>query len=186
MLGQRVFRSMRVSCTVLRRLAQASSSSIPKPNSDFPRNVVLSQGRCQGKEAFDVCGFLPPRDWAQASSSSPQNISQRMLCFRRGFAWSEQHFAAASSARLQSRQGKRAAGELVPLGPCFSGLHVRVLGSPCQAKLSRHSHNPTVACVARDGTLCTLPSPSVGVAWPFTLALRRTRGLGQCFPHRKG
>ena len=76
---------MRVSSTVLRRLAQASSSSIQKPNSDLPTNAVLSQGRCPGKEAFAVCGFLPPRDWAQASSSSPHNNFQRMLYFRRGF-----------------------------------------------------------------------------------------------------
>ena len=52
MLGRRVFRSMPVSSTEMPGLAQASSSSIPKPNSDFPRNAVLSQGRCPGKEAF--------------------------------------------------------------------------------------------------------------------------------------
>ena len=59
MLGQREFRSMRVSSTVLRRLAQARSSSVSKPNCDFPTNAVLSQRRCPGKEPFAVCGILP-------------------------------------------------------------------------------------------------------------------------------
>ena len=73
MLGQREFRSMRISSTVLRRLAQPRRSSIPKPISDFPMNAVLSQSRCPGKEPFAVCGFLPLRDWPQATSSiSPQ------------------------------------------------------------------------------------------------------------------
>ena len=76
MLGQRVFRSMRVFSTMPRRLAQASSSIIPKPNCDFPTNAVLSQGSCTSKEVFAVCGCLPRRDWAQVSSSSLPNISQ--------------------------------------------------------------------------------------------------------------
>ena len=48
MLGQRVFRCIRVTSTELGRLAQGSSSSILKPNSDFPRNAVLSQASCPG------------------------------------------------------------------------------------------------------------------------------------------
>ena len=40
--------------------------------------------------------------------------------------------------------------------------------------------------MAQDGTLCTLPSPGVGNARPFALALRRTQGLGEFLPHRRG
>ena len=139
---------MRVPSTVLQRLAQASSSSIPKTNSDFPRNAVLSSGRCPNEEAFAVCGFLPPRDWAQASSAARTTFISQCCAFAEALVWSEQPFTAASSARLQSRQGRRAAGELVPLGPCFPRLHGRVLGSPGQSELSRHSHNRAVARLA--------------------------------------
>ena len=37
-----------VSSTILRRLAQSSSSSSPKANCDFPTNAILSQRRCPG------------------------------------------------------------------------------------------------------------------------------------------
>ena len=136
-------------------------------------------------------GFRCMRGFSHRETGLRQAAARRELlraccAFTEALAWSQQHFAAASSARLQSRQRRRAAGGLVPLGPCFPGLHVRVLGSPCQAELSRHSHNRAVACVAKEGTLCTLPTPGVGIAWPFTLALWRTRRLSQCFPHRKG
>ena len=131
-------------------------------------------------------GFSHRLTWLRQAAAARRTFLSACCASAESLAWSEQHFAAASSARLQSRQGRRAAGELVPIGPCFPGLHVRVLGSPCQAELSRHSHNLAVACVAKEGTLGTLPSPGVGLAWPFTLALRRTRGLGQCSPHRKG
>ena len=123
---------------------------------------------------------------SSGKQQQPPELLSECWAFVEALSWSEQHFAAASSASLQLSQGRRAVGELVPLGPCFPGLHVRVLGSPCQAELSRHSHNAAIARVAFDGTLCTPPSPSVGIAWPFTLAVRRTRGLGQCFRHRKG
>lgn len=67
-------------------------------------------------------------------------------------AWREPHIAAASSARLWafalSPQGRRASGELVPLGPCFPGLQVHILGSSRHAKISRHSLDPAAACVA--------------------------------------
>ena len=109
-LGQRVFRSMRVSSTEKRRLAQASSSSIPKPYSDFPWKSVLSQGRCPGNEAFAVCGFLPPRDWAQASSSSPQNISQRMMCFRRDFGFYRTALQYCILSKASVASGKKSCG----------------------------------------------------------------------------
>ena len=40
--------------------------------------------------------------------------------------------------------------------------------------------------MAKDGTLCTLPSPGSGNAWPFALAGRRAQGLGHFLPHRRG
>ena len=80
MLGQRVFRSMRVSSTELRILAQTSSSSIHKPNSDFPRNAVLSHGRCPGKAAFLVYGF-PQCETGQVAK---ELLSPWALRFRTG------------------------------------------------------------------------------------------------------
>ena len=47
-----------------------------------------------------------------------------------------------------SHQGRRVAGELVSLGPCFPGLHFGARDSRCQAELSRLNHNPEEACVA--------------------------------------
>ena len=120
MLGQRVFRSMRVSSPDLQRLGQASSSS-PKPNSDFPRNVVHSQGRCPGKEAFTVCGFRPPQTGLRQASAARRTFLSEYSAFAEALAWSEQHFAAASSARLQSRQGRRALGSSCLLGLNFPG-----------------------------------------------------------------
>ena len=148
MLGQRVFRYMRVSSTVLRGIAQASSSSIPKPNSDFPTNAVLSQGRCPGKEAFAVCGFLPPRDWARASTGSPQNTSQRMLCFRRGFVLEQTSLRRCFLSKASFASGRKSCGRAGASWALLSRAHVRVLGSTCQDELSRYSHNSAVACVA--------------------------------------
>ena len=149
MLGQRVFLSMRVSSTVLRRLAQASSCrSIPKPNSDFPRNAVLSRGDAQSKRISLYVGFSHREPGLRQAAAARRTFLSESCAFAVALAGSEQHFAAASSARLHLRQGRRAAGELVPLGTCFPGFHVRVLGSPCQVELSRHSHNRAVACVA--------------------------------------
>ena len=54
----RGFRSMRVYYTVLRRPAQARGESL-RPDSDFPKNAVLSQRGYQAKEAFALCGILP-------------------------------------------------------------------------------------------------------------------------------
>ena len=122
MLGQRVFRSIRVSSTDLQRLGQANSSS-PKPTSDFPRKVVLSQGRCPGKEAFAVCGFLPPRDRTQASSSSPQNISQRMLCFRRGFGLERTALRCCFLSKASVASGKKSFGKAVASWAMLSLAH---------------------------------------------------------------
>ena len=60
MRGQRRFRScgcITPSCGDKLRQAAAASH---RPDSDFPKNAVLSQRRCPGKEAFALCGFLPP------------------------------------------------------------------------------------------------------------------------------
>ena len=179
MLGQRVFRSMRVSSTELQRLAQASNSSIPNPTLISHGMLCFPRGDAQEKRLSLYAGFSHRETglWQAAAACRT---------FRRVFSLDRTALHCCFLVRLPSRQGRRAVGELLPIGPCFPGLHVRVLRSPCQAELSRHSHHPAVACVALDGTLCTPASPSVGIAWPFTLALRRTRGLGQCFPHRKG
>ena len=131
MLGQRVFRPMRVSFTVLWRQAQANSSSMPKPNSILPINAVLSNGRYKAKRLSLYAGFSHRETGFRQAAAARKTFLSECCDFVGALAWSEQHFAAASSASLQSRQG-RAAGELVPLGPCFPGLHVRFLGSPCQ------------------------------------------------------
>ena len=108
-----------------RRIAQASRSSIPNRNSDVPTDAVLSQGRCPGKEAFAVCGFLPPQDWAQASGSSPQIISQRMLCFRRGFGLERtalrRCFLSKASVALGKKSCRRAGASWALLSrvPCL-------------------------------------------------------------------
>ena len=186
MLWQRVFRSMRVSSTVLQRLAQASSSIIPKPNSDFPTNAVLSQGRCPGKESFAVCGLLPPRAWAQAGSSSPQNTSQRMLCFHRGFGLERTALRRCFLSKASVASGKKSCGRagsswaLLSRAPCsrpgftLPGRTKQTQPQPCNSvrSLGWHSMHTTIS--------------RVGIAWPLTLALRRTRRLGQCFSHRKG
>ena len=39
------------------KLRQAAAAS-PRPGSEFPKNAVLSQKGCPGKEAFALCGFL--------------------------------------------------------------------------------------------------------------------------------
>lgn len=127
--------------------SSGNSSSIPKPYSDVPRNAVLSQGRCPGKEAFCVVDFSNRETGLKQAAAACRTFLIECCTFTEALAWSEPHFAAASSARLQSCQGSRVAGELVPLGLCFPGLHIHVLGSPCQAELSRHSHNAAVACV---------------------------------------
>ena len=113
MLGQRVFRSMRVSSTELGRLAQASNSSIPKPNSHFPWNAVLSKGRCPDKEAFAVCGFLPSRVWAQASSCC--------CTFRRVIGLERTALHCCFLVRLPSRQGRRTGEKCCLLDHAFQG-----------------------------------------------------------------
>ena len=150
---------MRLSSTQLRRLAQASSSSIPKPNSDYPRNAVLSQGRCPGKEAFAVCGFLPARDWAQASSSSPQNISQRMLCFRRGFGLERIALRRVFLSKASVESGKKSCGRagaswaLLSRAPCsrpgftLPGRTKQTQPQPCSSvrSLGWHSMHTTIS-----------------------------------------
>ena len=150
---------MRVSSTKLRRLAQAYSSSIPKPNSDFPRNAVLSQGRCPGHEAFALCGFLPPRDWAQASSSSPQNISQRMLCLHRGFGLERTALRRCFLGKASVASGKKSCGRagaswaLLYRAPCsrprftLPGRTKQTQPQPCSSvhSLGWHSMHTTIS-----------------------------------------
>ena len=157
-LGQRVFRSMRVSSTVLRRLAQASSSSIPKPNSHFPTNAVLSQGRCPGKEAFAVCGFLPQRDWAQASNSSAEHfsvnpgLSQRLWL---GANSSLRCFLSKASVASGKKSSGRAGASwaLHSRAPCsrpgftLPGLTKEAQPKPCSSmhSLGWHSMHTTIS-----------------------------------------
>ena len=51
---------MRVYYTVLWRLAQASRSSIPETQLWIPEECCAFPQECRGKEAFALCGFLPP------------------------------------------------------------------------------------------------------------------------------
>ena len=72
MLVQRVFRSMRVSSTVLRRLAQASSSSIPY-QLRYPKECCAFPEEMPWQRGFRCMRVSPTVRLAQAkSSSSPQ------------------------------------------------------------------------------------------------------------------
>ena len=130
------------------------------------------------------------RQATKAAHRTDSDVPATAVLTQRISAWREPHFAVASSARLwsfaRSRQGRRAAGELVPLGPCFPGLQVHARASPSYADLNRHSHHPAAACVAQHGTLGLLPSPGVGKALTFAPELRQTRCLSQCLHHRRG
>ena len=150
---------MRVSSTVLRRLAQASSSSIHKPNSDFTTNAVISQCRSQGKVAFAVCGFLQPRVWAQASSSSPEIISQRMLCFLRGFVLERTALRRGFLSKASVASGKQSCGRagafwaLLSRAPCslpgftLPGRIKQTQPQPCSSErsLGWHSMHTTIS-----------------------------------------
>ena len=145
MLGQRAFRSMRVSSTELRRLAQAIAAASPNQTLMSQGTLCFPRGDAQAKRLSQV-GFSHRETGLNQATASRRTFLIECCAFTEALAWSEPHFAAASSARLQSCQGRRLAGELVPLGLCFPGLHIHVLGSLCQAELSRHSHNAAVAC----------------------------------------
>ena len=127
MLGQRVFRSMRASSTELQRQAAAASPNatlISQGTLCFPRGDALA------KRLSLYAGFSNRVTGLRQAAAARRTFLSECCAFAEALAWSEQHFAAASSARFQSRQGRRAAGELVPLGPCFPRLHDRFLGSP--------------------------------------------------------
>ena len=121
---------------------------------------MLSQGRCPGKEAFAVCGFFPPRDWAQATSSCPQNISQRMLCFRRGFGLERTALRCCfllSKASVASRKkscGRAGASwALLSRAPCsrpgftLPGRTKQTQPQPCSSvhSLGWHSRHTTIS-----------------------------------------
>ena len=143
---------MRVSSTVLRRLAQASSRSFPKPNSDFRTNALIAHRRTQGKEAVAVCGFLQPRVWAQASSSRPQNISQRMLCFLRGFVLERTALPRGFLSKASVASGKQSCGRagafwaLLSRAPCslpgftLPGRIKQTQPQPCSSERSLGWH----------------------------------------------
>ena len=65
---------------------------------------------------------------AAEETAEPTLISQRLLCFPRGFQLGANRTSLLlpqqGFGRSLSRQGRKAAGEPVPLGPCFPGLQV--------------------------------------------------------------
>ena len=93
----------------------------------------------QPAEHFSANAVLSQRLWLGAKSTL-------LLLPHQGFSRDREE--ELQEVFALSQQGSRVAGELVSLGPCFPGLHVGALDSPCQAELSRHSHNPEEACVA--------------------------------------
>lgn len=132
----------------LRPAAVASAN----PTLISQRMLCFRRGDAQAKRLSLYAGFshreTGPRQAAAAARRTDCDFSANAVLSQRLWAWSELHFAAASTARLRSRQGRRGAGEPVPLGICFPGLQVRAQGSPCQAELSRHSENTAAASVA--------------------------------------
>ena len=150
---------MQVYCTVLWRLAPASSRQHPTdPTLISQRILCFPRGDAPAKRLSLYAGFshrAANTRLRQATISAHRTDSDfpaTAMLSQRFPAWRQPHFAAASSARLWSyalsRQGRRATGELVPLGTCFPGLQVLARGLPYKAELSRHSHNPAAACVA--------------------------------------
>ena len=89
MLRKSEFRSMGVSSTVLRRVAQASSrSSIPETRLLLSTIAVLSQGDALEKRLSLYAGFPIVRMGSgkqQQQPAEPTLIYQQKLSFRRGF-----------------------------------------------------------------------------------------------------
>ena len=120
---------------------------------------MLSKGRCQGKGAFAVCGFLQPRDWAQARSSSPQNISRGMLSFRRGCGLEQTALRHCFLSKASVASGKKSCGgagaswALLSLAPCsrpgftLPGRTKQTQSQPCSSALSLgwHSMHTTIS-----------------------------------------
>ena len=119
----------------------------------------LRQRGCPGKEAFAVCGFLPPRDWAQASRSSPQNISQPMMCFRRGFGLERTALRFCFLIKASVASGKKSCGRagaswaLLSRVPCscpgftLPGRTKQIQPQPCSSlhSLGWHSLQTTIS-----------------------------------------
>ena len=144
MTGLRGFRSIRVSPTMLQRLCSGKRHQHPtEPTLISQRMPCFPRGDAHTKRLLLYAGFSHRavntrlRQAATAAHRTDSDVPAPALLSQRLWAWCELHFATASSARLWayvlSRKGRRAAGELVPLGPCFPGLHIRALSSPCQA-----------------------------------------------------
>ena len=118
----------------------------------------LRQTGCPGKEPFAVCGFLQPRDWPQASRSSPQNISQQMLCFRRGFGLERTALRCCFLIRDSVVSGKKSCGRagaswaLLSRAPCsrpgftLPGRTKHTQPQPCSSvhSLGWHSMHTTI------------------------------------------
>ena len=94
---------MLVSSTMLRRIAQALTSASHTSDSDFPTNAVLSKMGCPGKGVSLYAGFSHLETGlrqAAEETAEPTLISQRLLCFPRGFQLGANRTTLLSSARL--------------------------------------------------------------------------------------
>lgn len=110
------------------------------------RMLCFPRGDAWAKRLLLYAGFSHSatntrlRQATKAAHRTLSDFPATAMLSQRFSAWHERHFAAASSERLWvftlSRQGRRAAGELVSLGTCFPGLQVHARGSPCNAELS--------------------------------------------------
>ena len=126
------FRSMRAYYTVLWRLALASSRQHPTdPTLISQRMLCFPRWDVLAKRLSLYAGFSHRaantrlRQATKAAHRTDSDFPATALLSQRFAAWREGHCAAASSARFWSfalsRQGRRAVGELVPLGPAFPG-----------------------------------------------------------------
>ena len=148
MTGLRGFRSIRVSPTMLRRLCSDKRHQHPTELTQISQRMLcFPRGDARTKRLLLYAGFSHRAvntrlsQAATAAHRTDSDFPAPTLLLQSSWAWRELHFASASSAKLWalalSLKRRRAVGELVPLGPCFPGLHVPALGSHCQAKLSR-------------------------------------------------
>lgn len=137
-------------CGVLHHAVETSSGT----HQQYPTNPTLiskrmlcfPRGDAKAKRPSLYAGFSRRAtntrlcQAATAAHRTDSDFPATAMLSQRFSAWHERHFAAASSERLWvftlSRQGRRAAGELVSLGTCFPGLQVHARGSPCNAELS--------------------------------------------------
>ena len=74
----------------------------------------------------------------------------------------------------------------MPLGPCFPGLHGHILGSPCQAKIGRHSLYPAASVLGLGWYSAHNAISRRRQGLPFCSGVQVDRGLGQCLPQPRG